>query len=107
MQRFQVGDKVKITAGKDKGRSAVIEKVYPKKNKVLIPGINIYKKHLKGFSGQKAGIYDIPRPLSYSKIAIMCPSCKKPTRVGFKYAGEEKVRFCKKCGKEMRRKKNE
>ena len=101
MLKFKVGDSVKITSGKDKGRSGKIEKVFPKKENVLIPGINISKKHLKGQQGKKGGIYDIPKPLAFAKIALICPKCKKTTRVGFRLAGKEKVRICKKCRKEI------
>lgn len=101
MVKFKIGDTVKITAGKDKGREGKIEKVVPDDGKVIIPGVNLYKKHVKGFGDVKAGIYDIPRGLGFGKIALICPKCKKMTRVGFKFAGEDKVRFCKKCGKEI------
>lgn len=101
MLKFKTGDKVKVTIGKDKGREGVVEKILPTKGSVVIPGINMYKKHVKGFQGQKGGIYDIPRPLSFSKIALVCPKCKKITRVGFRMAGSDKVRVCKKCGKEV------
>lgn len=101
MIKFKIGDTVKITAGKDKGREGKIEKVLPEESKVLIPGVNLYKKHVKGFGDVKAGVYDIPRALGFGKIALICPKCKKLTRVGFKFAGEEKNRFCKKCGKEI------
>lgn len=101
MLKFKIGDTVKITAGKDKGREGKIEKVLPEESKVLIPGVNLYKKHVKGFGDVKAGVYDIPRALGFGKIALICPKCKKITRVGFKFAGEEKNRFCKKCGKEI------
>lgn len=101
MIKFKIGDTVKITAGKDKGREGKIEKVVPDDGKVIIPGVNLYKKHVKGFGDVKAGIYEIPRGLGFGKIALICPKCKKMTRVGFKFAGEDKVRFCKKCGKEI------
>lgn len=101
MLKFKVGDTVKVTAGKDKGREGKIEKIYPKEISALIPGINLYKKHQKGATGQKGGIYDIPRPLVFSKIAVICPKCKKITRVGFRALLKEKVRVCRKCGKEM------
>jgi large subunit ribosomal protein L24 len=104
MQKFQRGDKVQIISGKDKGRKGEIERVFPKRGKVLIPGLNVYKKHVKGFGEQKSGIYDLPRPMHLSKVAVICPKCKKPTRIGFKYAGDEKVRICKKCGKEIKSK---
>jgi large subunit ribosomal protein L24 len=101
MQKFKVNDKIKVTAGKDKGRDGTIEKIFPKRSAVLVPGVNLYKKHVKGFQGQKGGIYDVPRPLEFSKIALICPSCKKPTRVGIRVVGEKKVRICKKCKKEI------
>lgn len=100
--KFRIGDTVKITIGKDKGREGKIEKISPKKGTILIPGINMYKKHVKGTGGQvKGGIYDLPRPLAVSKIALICPKCKKITRIGLKFAGKEKVRICKKCKRQI------
>lgn len=99
--KFKTGDNIKITAGKDKGREGKIEKVFPKASKVLVAGVNLYKKHVKGFQGQKGGIYDIPRPLDLGKIALICPKCKKVTRIGFLKKADKKVRICKKCRKEI------
>jgi large subunit ribosomal protein L24 len=104
MLKFKVGDNIKVTAGKDKGRTGKIEKVYPGEAKVIVPEVNVYKKHVKGAyvrEGQKGGIYSLPRPIDVAKIAIVCPSCKKVTRVGFKFVADEKLRVCKKCGKEI------
>jgi large subunit ribosomal protein L24 len=99
--KFKIGDLVKVTLGKDKGREGKIEKILPKKQAVVIPDINLYKKHVKGMGEQKGGIYKIPRPLAFGKIALICPKCKKPTRVGFKLIETEKRRICKKCGREI------
>ena len=103
MLKFKLGDSVKITMGKDKGREGKIEKVFPKKAKVLIPGVNIYKKHVKAnlTVDGKGGVFELPRPMDVAKIAIICPSCKKQTRAGFEVKNGKKVRVCKKCGKEM------
>ncbi|MGB6838747.1 MAG: 50S ribosomal protein L24 [Microgenomates group bacterium] len=101
MLKFKVGDTIKITAGKDKGRQGKIEKIFSKESKALVPGINIYKKHVKSFQGQKGGIYEIPRSLDFSKITLICPKCKKPARVGFKIVDGAKLRVCKKCKKEI------
>lgn len=101
MIKFKTGDTVKITIGKDKGRNGKVEKVFPKEEKVLVPTVNLYKKHVKGFGDTKGGIYDLPRPLSFGKIALICPKCKKQTRVGFKFVDKEKVRICRKCHKEI------
>jgi large subunit ribosomal protein L24 len=101
MLKLKVGDKVKVLAGKDKGRDGEIERILPKKKTVLVPGINIYKKHVKGTPGQKGGIYEIPRPLNFAKVALICPKCKKPSRVGFRLVDTKKVRICKKCKREV------
>jgi len=101
MLKFKAKDKVKILAGKDKGQDGEIEKVFPKKETALVPNLNIYKKHVKGVSGQKAGIYSLPRPLPFGKLALICPNCKKPTRVGFKVSADKKIRVCKKCKKNI------
>ena len=101
MLKLKVDDKVKVLSGKDKGRDGKIEKIFPKKGVALIPGINVYKKHVKGTPGQKGGIFDIPRPLALSKLALICTKCKKPTRVGFKMIKDKKVRICKKCKREI------
>ena len=101
MLKLKVGDKVKILTGKDKGRDGEIEKIFAKKGLLVIPGINIYKKHVKGYQGQKGGIYEIPRPMIFSKVALICPKCKKATRVGIRVIDKEKVRICKKCDKQI------
>jgi len=108
MLKFQAGDTVKIVAGKDKGKEGVIEKVFSKKQTALVPGVNMYKKHVKGSGqqgGQQGGIYDIPRPLPFAKIMLIDPKSKKPTRVGFKMVADKKVRFAKKSGLEIKTKK--
>ena len=101
MLKFKIGDNIKVTAGKDKGRDGKIEKILVTDAKAVVPGVNLYKKHVKGYGDVKGGVYDIPRALGFGKIALVCPKCKKVTRVGFKFAGEDKVRICKKCGKEI------
>jgi len=101
MLKFKVKDKVKIILGRDKGREGEIESISHKEMSALVPGLNIYKKHVKGRPGQKGGIYEVPRPMLLSKLAVVCPKCKKPTKIGFKIVGNEKVRVCKKCKKEI------
>ncbi|MBL7036401.1 50S ribosomal protein L24 [Candidatus Microgenomates bacterium] len=99
--KLKKGDKVKITAGKDRGKEGKIENVLPKEKKVIVPEVNLYKKHVKGQQGQKGGMFDLPRPLSVAKIALICPKCKKQTRIGIRLVKNEKVRICKKCNKEI------
>src|SRR3989339_1175847 len=100
--KLRVGDNIKVMIGKDKGREGKIEKLLPKSNSVLVTGVNLYKKHVKGNQGGvKAGIYDIPRALNVAKVALICPNCKKITRVKIVREKNEINRFCKKCEKKI------
>ena len=100
--KLRVGDNIKVVLGKDKGREGKVEKVYPKENSVLVTGVNLYKKHVKGNQGGvKAGIYDIPRALNVAKVALICPNCKKITRIKVVKEKNEINRFCKKCNKKI------
>ena len=97
MFKFKKNDEVLITAGRDKGKKGKIEKVLESESKIIVAGVNTYKRHRKATRNQAAGIYEISRPIAVSKIAIVCPKCNKPTRVGFQVTGKTKVRICKKC----------
>jgi large subunit ribosomal protein L24 len=94
------GDTVKILYGKDSGRQGQVVAVDTKKGKIVVEGINIYKKHIKGDGRTKVSeIVDITKPVSISKVMLVCPNCNKPTRVGYKIDGDKKNRVCKKCNK--------
>jgi large subunit ribosomal protein L24 len=97
--KLRKGDTVKIVAGKDRGKQGKIEKVFPKTNQVLIPGINLYKKHVRPQGeGKPGGIIDLTKPLLVANVALICPKCKRQTRVGFQVDQKgEKKRICKKC----------
>lgn len=97
MFKFKAQDQVKVVAGKDKGKSGKIEKVILKEEKVVVSGVNIYKRHKKVSRNQPAGIFEITRPISVSKVALICPKCQKQTRVGFIVENKSKKRICKKC----------
>ena len=99
--KLKIGDTVKVTLGKDRGKTGKIEAILPKRNSVVVAGANMYKKHVKR-SGDKAGqIVDLTRPLAVSKVALICPHCHQPTRVGYQGEGKKKVRICKKCTKNL------
>ena|SRR5690348_9646250 len=94
------GDNVKIVKGKDKGKSGKIEQVFTKKELVLIPGVNEFKRHMKARTqNEKSQIVTITKPLKVSNVALICPKCKKQTRVGYMIEKGKKVRVCRKCGK--------
>ncbi len=96
--KIKKGDKIKVVAGKDNGREGTVEKVYEKKNAVLVPGINLYKKHVrKNDQLPQGGVVEIPRALDIAKVMLICPKCKKATRVGYQVEKGVKTRICKKC----------
>lgn len=92
------GDLVAILAGRDKGKSGTIEKAFSATGKIIIQGININKKHLKKTnSNPTSGIIDKILPIDSSNVGIICPQCKKITRIGKKITNHEKIRICLKC----------
>ncbi len=96
--RLKKGDKVYILKGKDHGKTGVIARVLPKVSKVLVEGVSLHKKHVKPKKqGQKGQRVEFPTPISSANAALVCPSCSKPTRVGYRLEGGKKIRFCKKC----------
>lgn len=97
--KIKIGDEVKILVGKDKGKTAKVEKVFPKTNLLQVAGVNIYKKHTKGKSKYPGGVIEKVMPIQAAKVAVICPDCKEPTRVGFKLDSKTKLRVCRKCNK--------
>jgi len=96
--KLKKGDEVKIIRGKDKGKTGKIEKIFPKAKKVVVPGANLYKRHLKARSqSQPSEIVTLTKPMSLANVILICPKCHLSARVGFEIKGKEKVRICKKC----------
>lgn len=100
MKKFKKGDKIIITAGKDKGKKSEIIKVLAKKNMVIAKGINIAKKHLKPTQDRAGGILEIEKPIGPGKFMLLGDD-GKPTRAGFKLSGKTKTRINKKTGKNL------
>ncbi len=100
--KLKLGDQVKVIKGKDSGKLGKVEKVFSKEDKVLVEGVNQYKRHIKArMQGQKSEIITLTKPLSLTNVMVMCPKCKQPTRVGIKVLKDSKVRVCKKCKHEF------
>lgn len=100
--KIKKGDKVQIIKGKDRGKSGTVEFVRAKDRKIFVGGANLYKRHVRKQGTLEGGIIDIPKPLDVSNVSLICPSCKKLTRVGYNIVGKEKMRICKKCKKEIK-----
>lgn len=99
--KLRSGDEVLVLQGKDKGRKGSIEKLFAKKNQVLVTGLNIYKKHMKRSGNVPGGIIDVTKPISISKVALVCPKCNLSTKAGVLTHNDKKVRICKKCKQEI------
>jgi large subunit ribosomal protein L24 len=96
------GDQVKIVRGKDSGKTGKVERVNSVTGKVVVEGINQFKRHIKAkMPGQKSEIVVITKPLPISNVQLICPKCKKPTRVGYKIVKDGKTKVCKNCTKEI------
>jgi large subunit ribosomal protein L24 len=91
-------DTVQIIAGKDKGKRGRILKILRSADRVVVEGVNIVKKTKKRRNQQdRGGIVEVEAALHSSNVMILCKKCG-PTRIGYKFEGDNKVRICRKCG---------
>ena len=96
--KLKKGDRVRVLSGKDRGDEGDIMRVLPKSGKVIVEGVNVAKKHQRALRAtMQAGIIDRDMPMPASNVAIICRSCGRPSRVGYRFEGDTKVRICKKC----------
>jgi large subunit ribosomal protein L24 len=119
--RLKKGDTVQMLAGKDRGKQGRILEARPRDGKVLVENLNMLSKHQKprpirdagrmgGTQIAPGGIIQKPAAVSSSNVMLVCPTCKLPTRIGYRFkegkGGEQiKVRVCKRdgCGQEIDR----
>ncbi|MFK2826853.1 50S ribosomal protein L24 [Bacillus sp. B190/17] len=96
------GDKVMVITGKDKGKTGIVLAAFPKKDRVLVEGINIVKKHAKPSQvNPQGGIISQEAPIHVSNVMLLDPKSNEPTRVGFKVVDGKKVRVAKKSGETL------
>lgn len=98
--KIKKGDQVEIMAGKDRGKRGEVLRVLPKDGKVVVKGGNMMKRHQKARrEGEKGERIEKEAPIDASNVMLVCPHTGKPTRVGYKVEGGEKVRVSKRSGK--------
>ena len=96
-------DKIKVIAGKDKGKIGNIKSTSPSDKKVVVEGANIVTKAVRSnpMAGIQGGLIKLEAPMNASKVMIYCPKCEKPTRIKHDMVEDKKVRVCKKCGEQL------
>ena len=101
--KIKRGDTVEIISGNDAGRRGEVLQLFPDRQKVVIEGANIRKKHQKQqeTGGQRplsAGMIEFEAPVHLSNVMIVCSKCDTSVRIGIQKDTDKKVRVCKKCG---------
>ncbi len=98
MRKIRSGDEVLVTAGRNKGQRGKVRLNLVDRDRVVIEGVNIVKKHIKQGRARQAGIVEVEAPLHVSNVKLICPNCNQPTRVGVRSGADGKnERYCKKC----------
>ena len=99
----KTGDTVVVISGSEKGKKGKVMAVSPKEGKVIIEKVNLVSKHVKPRRmGEQGGIVEAEGAMYASKVQIVCPACKKPTRIAHKILEDgTKERICKKCGEAL------
>ena len=100
--KIRKGDTVIVTSGKFRGKSGEVLRAFPKKNLVLVEGVNLVKRHQKAKRANTLGqVIEKPMPLPVSNVAIKDPKGGKPTRVGYSMEGGKKVRIARKSNSKI------
>src|SRR5690606_18071220 len=101
--KVKKGDRVRVLSGKDRGKEGEVMFALPAEGKVIVEGVNVAKRHTKPRGAtMQGGIIDKDMPIEVSNVAVVCSSCGKPTRVGYRFdADGTKNRVCRKCGADL------
>ena len=103
MNKIKRDDTVLVIAGKDRGKQGPVRRVLPSEGRLIVQGINMVKRHQKPQApGTQAGIIDKEAPIHVSKVMIICKTCGKPARVGFRFRPDgTKTRVCRNCSEDI------
>ena len=100
--KIKVKDKVLVTAGKYKGKTGAVMRVFKKTNKITVEKVNIRTRHIKKTASQAGQRLQYEAPFSASNVLVICPSCNKATRIAYKINDKGiKNRICKKCSESV------
>lgn len=97
-EKIVSGDEVVVVSGKNKGQRGRVRTNLIAKDRIVIEGVNIVRRHMKQGRARQAGIVELEAPLHVSNVMLFCQNCNSATRVGFRAAADRsKERYCKKC----------
>lgn len=97
-QKIRRNDTVLVIKGKDRGKTGTVREVILGKEKLIVTGINMVKRHMRPRFQQPGGIIQRESPIAWANVMLLCQSCNQPIRVGFRYLEDgRKVRYCRKC----------
>ena len=103
--RIKSGDTVEVIYGEDRGMRGTVRVAYPRRNKVVVEGVNIVIKHQRPISAGRqqtpGGRIELEAPINVSNVMLVCPSCQERTRVGYSVTEDGKMRVCKKCSAQI------
>jgi large subunit ribosomal protein L24 len=100
--RIRRGDTVVVISGKEKGKRGEVERVEPKKERVVVTGINVRTRHARPSQQNQEGLFTFEAPIHVSNVMIVDPDSGEPTRIGYRFTDSgEKVRVSKKSGKDI------
>lgn len=96
------GDKVRVIAGKDKGKEGKVLRSMPEKQRIVVENVAMMKKATRPSQrNQQGGIIEMEGTIHVSNVMLVCPSCSEPTRAGRRRENGTRIRVCKKCGKDI------
>lgn len=100
--RIKRGDTVRVLLGRDRGKTGKVMATLPQEERVMVEGVNLVKKHIRARrAGEKGQRVSVPAPLHVSKVQLVCPQCKKGTRVSITREGDTRERVCKQCNSKI------
>ena len=100
--KIKQGDTVLVTAGKSKGKLGKVMRVYRKTNRITVEKVNLRTRHIRRTPAQAGQKIQYEAPFDASNVMLVCPSCKKATRVGYRVPKDgKKIRICKKCNESV------
>ncbi len=100
--KIKRGDTVVVISGKDKGKRGEVERVIPKKNRVVVGGVNERTRHARPSQSNQQGLFTFDAPIDISNVMLVDPGSGEPTKVGYRFTESgEKVRVAKKTGRDI------